>query len=505
MSEFARLMMTEYLMYLRKSRKDDPNESVEEVMRKHEIQLQDLALRRFGYRIPEKDIYREVVSGETIDDRPQIQELFRRMEKENIKGVLVIEPERLSRGDLLDCGTVVHAFRYTDTQVVTLMKTYDLSDKFDRKSFESELIRGNDFLEYTKEILHRGIEASKRRGNFVGSAAPYGYDRIKIGKDWTLKPNEKEAPYIKMMYELYADGCGAWSIANEIEALGARPRVKEHFTEGVIRQLLSNPVYVGKIRISERSTVKVLEDGKVVKKRVRNKNYEIVEGKHEPLVSQELFDKVQARRGLISRENPAKPLRNMYAGLMKCAVCGGAVEMAQGSHKNKEQFRFRCKDVRNCDNMSHNIEPVHEVIVDQLKAHLVDFEFKVEANNQGVIKDREALLDGLKKQLLDVTAKQEAICEYLETGVYSVEMFVSRNNKLSEDKARIEEAIKSAEIEIPSMQAMKEQLHTFHQTLDMLDDPSISAKVKNVYLKKIVKVIYYKKDENGISLEVILR
>ena len=505
MSEFVRLMMSEYLIYLRKSRQDDPSESVEEVLRKHEIQLQEYALRTFGYRIPEKDIYREVVSGETIDDRPQIQELFRRMEKENIKGVLVIEPQRLSRGDLLDCGTVVHAFRYTSTLVVTPMKTYNLEDKYDRKLFEMELTRGNDFLEYTKEILHRGIEASKRRGNFVGSAAPYGYDRVKIGKDWTLKPNEKEAPFVKLAYELYADGLGAWAIANEIETLGAKPRIKDHFSEGVIRQILSNPVYVGKIRIGERLSTKVLEDGKVTKKRIRNKNYEVIDGKHEPLVSQDLFDQVQARRGLISRENPIKPLRNMYAGLMKCPICGGAIEMVKGSHKNKEQYRFRCKDVRSCSNMSHNIEPVHEVIVNQLKAHLVDFEFKVEANNQSKIKDREALLASLKKELLDVTVKQEAICEYLENGIYSVEMFVSRNNKLSEDKVRIEEAIKSAEIEIPSMQAMKEQLHTFHQTLDMLDDPSISAKVKNVYLKKIVKVIYYKKDENGISLEVILR
>ena len=61
--------MSEYIMYLRKSRQDEPNETVEEVLKKHEIQLQEYALNNFKYKIPNEDIYREVVSGETIDDR----------------------------------------------------------------------------------------------------------------------------------------------------------------------------------------------------------------------------------------------------------------------------------------------------------------------------------------------------------------------------------------------------------------------------------------------------
>ena len=138
--------MSEYLMYLRKSRQDDPNETVEEVLSKHEIQLQEYALRNFKYHIPEEDIYREVVSGETIDDRPMINELFKSIESGDIKGVLVIEPQRLTRGDMLDCGTVEHLFRYTNTLVVTPPKTYDLSDKYDRKLFEMELSRGSDFF-----------------------------------------------------------------------------------------------------------------------------------------------------------------------------------------------------------------------------------------------------------------------------------------------------------------------------------------------------------------------
>lgn len=170
--------MSEYLIYLRKSRQDDPSQTVEEVLAKHEIQLQDFALTTFGYRIPEDDIYREVVSGETIDDRPMINAVLKRIEDIKIKGVLVIEPQRLTRGDMLDCGTIVHLFRYSNTLIVTPSKNYDLADKFDRKLFEMELSRGSDYLEYTKEILARGRLASARRGNYAHSKPPYGYKRI---------------------------------------------------------------------------------------------------------------------------------------------------------------------------------------------------------------------------------------------------------------------------------------------------------------------------------------
>ena len=107
-----------YIIYLRKSRSDSPLESVEEVLAKHEKMLQDFAIRTFGQPIPEENIFREVVSGETIEDRPEMKKVLSRIESKNIKGVLVVEPQRLSRGDLVDCGNIIRAFKYTGTKVL---------------------------------------------------------------------------------------------------------------------------------------------------------------------------------------------------------------------------------------------------------------------------------------------------------------------------------------------------------------------------------------------------
>ena len=177
-----------YLIYLRKSRSDSPLETVEEVLEKHEKQLQEYAMKTFGQHIPEENIYREVVSGETIADRPEMKKLLARIESKNIKGVLVIEPQRFSRGDLVDCGNIIRAFKYTDTLVMTPVKVYDLHEKFDERYFKDELMRGSDYLEYFKESSMRGRLASVVDGWYIGSISPYGYNKIKVKVGHKYKP-----------------------------------------------------------------------------------------------------------------------------------------------------------------------------------------------------------------------------------------------------------------------------------------------------------------------------
>ena len=129
----------EILEYLRKSRSDDPLLTVEEVLQKHEHILNDFAERNLGGKIPLANVFREVASSETIDDRPEMLRLLKAIESPRIKAILVVEVQRLSRGDLEDAGRLIKLLRYTNTQVITPTKTYDLRDEYDRDAFEREL------------------------------------------------------------------------------------------------------------------------------------------------------------------------------------------------------------------------------------------------------------------------------------------------------------------------------------------------------------------------------
>jgi hypothetical protein len=155
--------------------------------------------------------------------------------------------------------------RYTKTLVVTPTITYNLENKMERKFFQDELLRGNDYLEYTKEILFRGRVASAKRGNFVHNFAPYGYDRIKIGKDYTLTPNDN-AKYVKMMFEWFVNGESYYGVCQKLTKIGAPTMKGGEWESSAVRGIIDNKIYIGKIVYCATKETIVIEDGKKRKK-----------------------------------------------------------------------------------------------------------------------------------------------------------------------------------------------------------------------------------------------
>lgn len=316
--------MPEIIMYLRKSRADGEG-SIEEVLRRHEGILQEFYQKQYGEPVPENHIYREIQSGETISDRPIMQYIITLVQEQKVDGILVIEPQRLSRGDLSDTGTLSRLFMYTGVPIITPQKTYDLTDKFDRKFFEMELMRGNDYLEYTKEILRRGRLASVKEGNYIGSVPPYGYDRSKIAGKPTLIPNPTEAEVVRSVFRMYVnEQLNPAEIAKQLDQLGIPPRhsAKAGWSSSTIREMLKNPVYTGKIKWNGRRVKKVYRNGELTETRPRSEDALLTQGKHEPLLSPELFGKAQKR--LSSKAQPVKKayeIKNPLAGILYCR-CG---------------------------------------------------------------------------------------------------------------------------------------------------------------------------------------
>ena len=145
------------IIYLRKSRKDMDyykDESIEKTLQRHEKELQEFIINIFGKPIPEHNIYREVVSGDTIEDRPVMQEVLSLIEDPNIKGVVCIEIERLARGNTMDQGIIAQTFQYTETKIITPFKIFNLDNEDDLSYFEDGLYQARKYLKYTKRILN---------------------------------------------------------------------------------------------------------------------------------------------------------------------------------------------------------------------------------------------------------------------------------------------------------------------------------------------------------------
>lgn len=341
--ELSQICVNQIIIYLRKSRAER-NETVEEVLARHEKILQDYAIQTFGEKIPEANIYREVVSGETLDERIEIKKVFERLENEPIKALLVVEPQRISRGRMTDCGRVIDILEYTDTWVVTVTKTYDLTNKFDKQLFEAQLMQGNQYLEYHKEIMDRGKNLSIREGKFVGSTPPFGYDRKALDKGFMLIKNPIEAPIVETIFNLFVDeNLTTTEVAMYLNKHHMKPRKNDLWDYQMVGHIMKNEVYYGSTTWGKRPTVKKLINGEITKMRVNAEDYMLVRGRHDPIISKEKWDMAQEKikGNPSSRTGLNRDLQNPLAGLVFCKSCGHSLVRVKNTRQNINRKKRR--------------------------------------------------------------------------------------------------------------------------------------------------------------------
>lgn len=506
------MLADNYIMYLRKSRADDPNESVEEVLSKHETILQNFSVSKFGERIPEKNIYREIVSGETIQDRPKIKEVLNLIENESILGVLVVEPQRLTRGDLIDCGTIINAFKYSSTLIITPTKTFDLSlskdgINYDEKILKMELSNGSEYLDYTKMIMNRGRLLSIEKGNYICSIPPYGYDKIIVDKSPTLKINDTEAEAVKLIYNLYLEGCGYVKIATQLNNLGYKPRKTEHWSSSVIKDILQNETYTGKVIWNHRKEIKTIKNGKMTKVRPRQKDYIIRDGKHPSIISEETFHKVQERIGNNPRVKKNNKMINPLSSILFCKKCGRAI-IYRTYKKNgnvKSNPRYLCSNQSICHTKSILADELINNLITSLEQMIVDFEFKVKSNNKAYIDIYEQRIVNLQKELDRIEEKQNELYDLLESKIYTRDVFIKRNDKLSIERKKAQKELRKAQENAPEKINYKDKIVKFKNVIELLRDDDVETETKNYALKEIIERIDYDMIDDKVKLIITLK
>lgn len=481
-----------WLLYLRKSRQDDPNETVAEVLAKHEAQLQEWAERELGGRIPEENIYREIVSGESIDAREEIKKVLARIEDPAVAGVIVMEPSRLSRGDLADCSKIIDSFRFSRSVVATPYMTYDLEKKMERKFFKDELLRGNDFLEYTKEILFRGRVAAVKRGCFIGNHPPYGYNKIVIGKDHTLEINEDQADAVRLAFDMYVNqGATPYQIACRLNELGYKPARIDKWKKDSVRVMLRNPHYAGYVAFNQKKFTPVLKNGQIVKKRLAQAAEDVIiaEGKQAAIIDRDLW---QAAQDLVARNphtNQFTGLKNPLATLLFCKKCGQA--MALHPYKHAED-RYTCKQRPPCYKSVKASALLDAVITSLEEAELPALELKVKNGDGDARKIQQRLLVRLEKQMEEYRAQEERQYDLLETNPnYPQDVFERRNKQLRAKMEECQAAIYKAKSVLPDSVDYEERVTTLKAAIAALRDPEATPDQQNKIIKAIVDRIEF--------------
>lgn len=497
----------EVLDYLRKSQSDDPLLTVEEVLAKHESILDEWAEKHLGGAVPEKNKFREVVSGETIKERPEINKVLRLIESPKYKAVKVVEPQRLTRGDLEDIGRLMKLLKHTNTYVITPERVYDLRDEYDWNAFEAELKRGNDYLKYTKKILNRGRLLSVSQGNYIASVAPYGYDKtfVQDGKRKcpTLKENKEQADVVRMIFDMYVNqDMGRTSICYRLDKLGIKPPKGEYWSPPALKDMLENVHYIGKVKWNWRKTVTIVEDSEIIQTRPKAKigEYLIYDGKHDGIIPEELFNAAQAKQGRNHRAKAKTKVRNPLAGLVYCR-CGRAMSLRfyknkDGSERNPP--RLLCDDQARCHTGSCLYDEMIDRVCEILKECIEDFEIRIKNDEGDSAKLHARLIKNLEKKMKELEAKElsqwEAQSHPDESQRMPAAIFKQLNEKLLKEKEEVRQALCKAYESMPEPVDYEEKLKKFKDALAALRDPNADAQTKNRLLKACIERIEYSRE-----------
>lgn len=507
--------MEQYVKYLRKSRfdRDYADLSMEETLRRHDVILTKLAEDK-GLYIAKT--YREVVSGESIAARPEIQKLLEEVGAGIWAGVLVVDLERLARGNSIDQGIISQTFQYSGTKIITPLKSYDPSNEYDEEYFEFGLFMSRREYKTINRRLVRGRNSSASEGKYVHSISPYGYEKVKIPgeKGFTLQPND-EAQYVKKIFEMYANHIGTGIIANYLNDRQVPTRHGGLWTYSTISNIIENPVYMGKIKHGWCKQVKSIKDGVMVKK-IKHlsdpSEYDLYDGLHPPLVSEEMFQQVQKIIASKKTNAPVKEefeLKNSFAGLLFCATCGKRIERTTMATKNKKPPRLRCINHTRCHNSSCYYDIVENNVVQALRVWLSGY--KVKIDTVGFVEDiaeYKSQIEALNKDLAKLKSQLDKAFELIEQGVYTLEVFQMRREKLTgeittgEDKRnRLLELIDSLESDA------QQQIEIIPKTEALLESyDEMTPQERNDALKEILyKIEYYKPSKGDVQINLYPR
>lgn len=508
--------MDVYAIYLRKSRADMEAEKLGEgeTLARHKKILTELAARKGLYV---GAIYQEIVSGETIEARPQIRQLIQDCYDGKYRGILIIEVTRLSRGSQGDAQIIMDCLKYANRNngllVVTPTKVYDVAHNSDDEEYmEFELFMSRREYKMIKKRMDRGRKQAVVEGNYMGSYRPYGYDILKTKTSRTLVPNPEEAPIVKMIYEWAAkNNSTAGQIARKLTAMGVPTYSNEkEWSITTVKTILTNPTYKGKVRWNDRMQVKLMVNGELVSQRPRSNHtdhYMEYDGKHKAhaLVDEETFDAISTRYHSDHTKGNLK-LQNPLAGLLICQKCRKTMRHQRYTTKPNVAPRYWHPQSQLCNVKSAVASDVMDATVHALRSYIEDFELHVDnlpSVDENMIISQ---VETLKAEMRKTEKKLAKAFDDYEEGIYTANEFVQRKAVHNEKIESIKQQIEVLEDSIPEKEAYEEKIMALSDALGALLDDSLDADVKNAYLKQIIdRIEFSRENDYEFILDVYLK
>lgn len=343
--------------------------------------------------------------------------------------------------------------------------------------------------------VKRGMLEKFSRGEPV-CPPPIGYDM----KDKKYIPNT-DAPFVRQVYTDYMSGMGMRAIAEKYGKLGLRTTRGNMPDNRFIEYMLRNPVYCGKLRWSS--------DGRAASKRKYDDEHVlIVQGNHEPLISEETFSKVQDKLDETKKmygkyQRREQPVDYMLKGLVRCNTCGATLTLQSALNTPSLQCHNYARG--NC-NVSHSIslKKAEQAVIEYLQQAAISGIFNVAEKNDSIYNEQEK---DLQKILSNERLRLERIKQAYQDGIDTLDEYKINKTAVLASISKLEKAIekqKKAGTKGTDLSKKKAIIQNkISKALKVITNEHLPASSKNEALRSVIQTITYHKPSS--TLEVLFR
>lgn len=334
----------------------------------------------------------------------------------------------------------------------------------------------------TSVRVKAGQKISFENGVLYGNGNILGYDRV--GRELVVNPEQAET--VKMIFNMYHDGMGCKQIAYELEKRGRITSTGlTHWQPGTISRLLRNSFYCGKIVYRKQYVPDYLEQKKI-------NNYDEVDkieimGKHEPIISEELFNDCQRRLDAktvnrLRGKHAINPPKSVYARILKCQ-CGSNFERRKW-HKYKDgriRYGFECYKQKNHGSYRTRLKKGLDTTGCCTTKMFPEWKLKIVAHwlFNDLWKERDKIINRAI-EMLNATIKDENVVDYTD----EVKELNKKRKKYEEKLSNLVELRVEGDI---SKEVYEEKKGAFKKQIEYIDSELLKRDVKNSAIVSNVK------------------
>ena len=474
------------------------------------------------------------VTGTTFN-RPLFNEMLEDIEDGRINCVVVKDLSRLGRNRLESGHFREVVFPEYDVRLIAVDDNYDsLTDNGDILAPIKELLNE----QYAKDISRKTRSAKRtmaEQGKFGNSRAPYGYLKSPENKH-VLVIDENVSQNVVRIFEMYLSGNTARAIVdmfnrenipspNEYfyKAIGKPNPYKNHhnkWSHATIVNIVKNPLYYGAMANGKR-VVKSFKDKRVVRKPFEE--WIIVENTHEPIISKEVWLEAQKinksnRRDTVKRLSTGEI--TVFAGVIKCSVCGGSLVFNRRELKSGTKEFFRCSTYAQKGKDACSVQSIDYNIVYQAVLHDIQRHATLAAEDERLLIDRilksnddfnaknlsryEKTIRQSKNRIKEIDGLLQNLYEDKLIGEVTSDIFKRMSKKYSDEQIQLIAEVEQLESELAESKRTQDDLAGWIRRIkDCLTIDSLTRAIVVELIDKIeVSEIYEVDGEKNLDISI---